>query len=144
MNDANSPARLTREPIDVPALLREVGHEQVGALAVFAGVVRAETGPDGRPLAALEYSAYEPMALRCMESLAAEATRRHGLHAVRIVHRLGELRIGEMSVAVVVSSAHRAAAMDACRELIERLKVDAPIFKRELWAGGQTSWVNAV
>jgi len=136
--------RLVREPIDVAALVREVADATVGAVATFVGVVRRGIGPGGQPLVALEYTAYEPMALAEMERLAQEALRQYELHAVRVVHRLGRLNIGEASVAVVVSAPHRAAAFDACREIIERLKVQVPIFKREIWSGGAATWVNSI
>ncbi len=137
-------ARLTREPIDVPELCREVEHERIGAVATFVGVVRAESSETGQPLEALEYSAYQSMALREMQRLCDEALATHALHAVRLVHRLGVLPIGDASVAVVASAPHRAAAFDACRWLIEELKKSVPIFKRELWQGGGSKWVDAI
>lgn len=134
--------RLTREPIDVPALLDEVADPAGGAVGVFLGTVRLEHDADGRPLEALEYSAYEPMALRELERVVSEVAAAVPLLAARVVHRLGTLGIGAVSVAVVVATAHRAASFDACRQIIEQLKVRAPIFKRELWAGGARTWVD--
>lgn len=135
-------AWLTRDPIDLAALLRDVNCPTSGALASFLGVVRAETDTSGRALAALDYTAYEVMAGEQLERLAREALSEFGLDGVRLVHRLGRLSIGEASVAVVTSAAHRAAAFDACRALIERLKADVPIFKREIWTDGSHSWVE--
>jgi molybdopterin converting factor subunit 1 len=136
--------RLVREPIDVAALLREVADPESGAAAVFLGVVRAESSPTGQPLEALEYTAYETMALTEMDRLCAAARQRHALRAVRLVHRLGVLPVGEPSVAVVVSAAHRAEALEACRTLIEELKQDVPIFKKEIRPGGAESWVDGL
>lgn len=134
-------ARLVREPIDVAALVREVEHPGCGAIATFVGVVRAERRDDAQ-LAALDYSAYEPMALSEMERIAAAAAAAHEIHAIRVVHRLGRMEIGEASVALVVSAPHRAAAFDACRAIIERLKVSVPIFKRECWSDESSTWVD--
>ncbi len=136
--------RLMREPIDVAALLREITDPGSGAVAAFVGVVRAERSPAGQPLEALEYSAYETMALTEMDRLCTEVCRRHALRAVRVVHRLGVLPVGEPSVAVVVWAAHRDEALSACHSLIEGLKQDVPIFKKEIWTGGSESWVNGI
>lgn len=141
---AHGAARLVRDPIDTVQLENEVRGARVGAVATFVGVVRTETRADGVLLRALEYTAYEPMAMRMMEQLAAEAAQQDDGCAVRLVHRLGTLHIGEASVAVVVGSPHRAAAFDVCRSLIERLKAEVPIFKREIWDDGGASWVNEV
>ncbi|MEP0846153.1 MAG: molybdenum cofactor biosynthesis protein MoaE [Phycisphaerae bacterium] len=137
-------ARLVREPIDVVRLESEVQDARVGAVATFVGVVRTESRADGVPLRALEYSAYEPMAASVLQQLAADAAQHADVYAIRIVHRLGTLHVGEASVAVVVGSAHRAAAFDACREAIERLKAEVPIFKREIWDDGGASWVDGI
>lgn len=141
---ADSSARLVREPIDTAALVREVEHASCGAIATFAGIVRHESQPDGRPLEALEYTAFEPMALVEMERICSAVRRRYDMYAAVLVHRLGILGIGEASVVVVVSAAHRAASFDACREIVEALKRDVPIFKKEVWRGGATTWVNGI
>lgn len=141
---ARQAVRLVREPIDVAGLIREVVDAESGAVAAFVGVVRVERGPAGQPLEALEYTAYESMALTEMDRLCAAARQRYAVRAVRLVHRLGVLPLGEPSVAVVVSAAHRAEALEACRALMEDLKRDVPIFKREIWLGGAESWVNGL
>jgi molybdopterin synthase catalytic subunit len=143
-NVSRQAVRLVREPINVAALLGEVADPGSGAVATFVGVVRAERGPAGQPLEALEYSAYETMALTEMNRLCTEACRRHALRAVRMVHRLGVLPVGEPSVALVVWAAHRDEALSACHSLIEGLKQDVPIFKKEIWLGGSESWVNGI
>jgi len=135
-------ARLVREAIDVNELMRALDCPESGALGVFAGVVRAETNADGLALSALEYSAYEPMALAEMNRIITETAERVPLNGALLVHRLGCLKIGEASVVIAVSTAHRAESFEACREMIEQLKVRVPIFKKELWAGGAHTWVD--
>lgn len=141
---AASSARLTRDRIDVESLLREVSNSANGAIDIFLGVVRAEAGPAGRVLQALDYSAYEPMALAEMERIVADVTRGHPISTAIVVHRLGILAIGDASIAVVVSSPHRAEAFAACRMLIERVKASVPVFKREIWDDQSHRWVNPV
>ena len=126
--------RLTREPIDGAALLATVKQPQDGALVVFDGVVRDNTR--GRRTLFLDYEAYEDMALAQMRELAGEAARRFDVHAITIVHRLGRLEIGETSILIAVASAHRGAAFDACRFLIDTLKKTVPIWKREHFEDG--------
>ena len=124
--------RLVRETIDVAAI-QDVGARD-GALCLFLGVVRGEN--DGRPVVRLEYEAYEDMALPLMEEIAAEARGRFGASDVRIVHRLGRLEVGEVSVAVAAASPHRAEAFAACRHAIDTLKARVPIWKKEFYADG--------
>ena len=124
--------RLVRERIDVAAL-QDAGDGD-GALCLFLGVVRGEN--EGRPVVRLEYEAYEDMALPMIEEIAAEARGRFGVSDVRIVHRLGRLEVGEVSVAVAVVSPHRAEAFAACRYAIDTLKARVPIWKKEFYADG--------
>lgn len=112
-----------------------------GAVCVFDGIVRDNTR--GRKTLHLDYEAYREMALSQMETLAADAVERFGVRDVALVHRLGRLLVGETSVLVAVASAHRGAAFDACRWLIDTLKKTVPIWKREqfvdgaIWADGE-------
>jgi len=112
-----------------------------GAAVVFEGVVRNQTR--GRKTLYLDYEAYEAMALRQMKGLAEQALGQFQIREVALVHRLGRLQIGETSVLIVVVSAHRAAAFDACRWLIDTLKRTVPIWKKEyfedgaVWADGE-------
>jgi molybdopterin synthase catalytic subunit len=124
--------RLVREPIDLAALSAVSPAD--GALALFTGVVRNENA--GRAVLHLEYEAYEEMALTEMETIADEALRRWPITAIRIVHRLGRMAIGETSVAVAVASPHRAEAFEACRFAIDTLKRTVPIWKKEFYADG--------
>lgn len=133
--------RLVREPIDAAAMAAALSCAESGAMATFVGVVRAEER-DGRALAALDYLAYEEMALEQMESIRRSAGERFEILDSSIVHRLGLLKIGEASIAVVVSSAHRAAAFDACRWIVDAVKADAPIWKQDVWRDGTRSWVE--
>jgi len=129
---------LTREPIDVAALL--TARPQDGAVATFLGVVRA-TSADGRGVTHLEYEAYEEMAVPEMEAIVGEAAARWDVGDVRLVHRLGRLRVGEASVAIVVTAPHRGPACEACRFVIDSLKERVPIWKKELSADG-AAWVE--
>jgi molybdopterin synthase catalytic subunit len=105
-----------------------------GAVCVFDGIVRDNTR--GRRTLYLDYEAYREMALEQMRELAAEAVAKFGVRDVAMVHRLGRLTVGETSVLIVVASAHRAAAFDACRWLIDSLKKTVPIWKKETFADG--------
>lgn len=127
-------ATLVGEPIDPEAVLTQIKRPEDGAVAMFDGIVRNHSR--GRRTLYLDYSGYEPMALRKMEQLAADAMARFAVRDVRIVHRLGRLQIGESSVYIAVSSAHRAAAFDACRWLIDTLKTTVPIWKKEYFEDG--------
>lgn len=131
---------LTRAPLSVDAVLACVRRPEAGALAVFVGVVRDHH--DGKPVTALEYTAYESMAVaemrRVVEELEAE------LDGVRLAvhHRIGPLQIGDDAVVCAASSAHRAAAFAGGRQLIDRIKERVPIWKRESGPEGAAAWVN--
>jgi MoaE-MoaD fusion protein len=133
--------RIIRDPIDASAVAERLKRPQDGAAVIFDGVVRDNTR--GRRTLYLEYDAYEPMALKQMQSLSAQARERFAVRAASIVHRLGRLQIGETSVLIVVAGAHRAAAFDACRWIIDTLKKTVPIWKKEyfedgaVWADGE-------
>lgn len=131
---------LTRQPIDRDRVLDFVESDAAGAIATFVGTVRDHH--DGRAVLSLAYEAYDEMALKELRSIADEAARRWPLHGVALVHRLGAVPVGEASVMVAVSSAHRAAAFDACRFGIERIKANVPIWKREEYADGTSAWVG--
>lgn len=125
---------LTREPFDAPALIAAAKRAEDGAVVVFDGIVRDNSR--GRRTLHLDYEAYEEMAARQLRALAGEARSRFGVRHVTMVHRLGRLQIGEASVLIVVASAHRAQAFDACRWLIDTLKKTVPIWKKETFADG--------
>ena len=140
-NEVPNDVRLVREAIDTDAVVRRLQQPSDGAVVVFKGVVRDNTR--GRRTLYLEYEAYEAMALQQMESLALEAREHFAVRGTSIVHRLGRLEIGETSVLIVVAAAHRGAAFDACRWIIDTLKKTVPIWKKEyfedgaVWADGE-------
>jgi molybdopterin converting factor subunit 1 len=125
---------LVREPIDRDALVASLQQPADGAIVIFDGIVRDNTR--GRKTLYLDYEAYEEMALAEMRKLAAEAQERFAIDRVGVVHRLGRLEIGESSIVIVVTSAHRGAAFDACRWLIDTLKRTVPVWKKEHFADG--------
>jgi molybdopterin synthase catalytic subunit/sulfur carrier protein ThiS len=131
--------RLVDEPLDVAAVLREVEDPEAGAIASFVGTVRRRSR--GRDVVHLEYEAYEEMAEPMLARLGDELTDRHGLCAFAVHHRLGRVEIGEASVVIAVSAPHRSAALDACREAIEALKTTIPLWKKEIYAGGE-EWIG--
>ena len=125
---------LTRETIDAEKMIAAAKRGEDGAVVVFDGVVRNNTR--GRQTLYLDYEAYEEMAAKQMNELAHEAVGRFGVRGVTLVHRLGRLEVGETSVLIVVASAHRGAAFEACRWLIDTLKKTVPIWKKETFADG--------
>jgi molybdopterin synthase catalytic subunit len=133
-------ARLVRAPIDANALMREVATPAHGAILLFLGVVREVN--DGRGVTGIEYSAYEAMAQRELETIASEAAERFGSSSIAIVHRLGELALEEASVGIAVAHAHRDEAYALSRWTIEELKRRVPIWKREHYVDGTRDWVD--
>jgi len=131
---------LTHDPIDTEDLLRAVTSPQAGAVVLFLGTVREMTA--GRQTVALDYECYPEMAERKMAELEAQAQERWPIVKCAIVHRLGLLKLGEASVAVAVSTAHRDAAFEAGKWLIDTLKQVVPVWKKENWADGGSEWVH--
>ncbi len=132
--------QLTHAPIDFAALTESVRSTQAGAVVLFLGTVREMT--HGRQTVALDYDAYPEMAEAKLRELEAEARSRWPVIEAGIVHRLGHLELGDVSVAVAVSCPHRHQAFDAGRFLIDRLKEVVPIWKKENWSDGSTEWVH--
>jgi molybdopterin synthase catalytic subunit len=132
--------RLTREPIDCADLTEQVRRSDCGAVVTFLGTVRDLT--EDRITVALDYEAYPGMAEKKMAEIENDTRARWLVGAMIMVHRLGHLEVGEVSVAVAVSCPHRAQAFEACRHAIDRLKELVPIWKKENWAGGGTEWVH--
>ena len=132
---------LTRSAIPVADLVRRMKAQEDGAVVVFEGIVRINSR--GRGTLYLEYEAYEPMAMRKMEAIGQEARRNFEIDHIGLIHRLGRLEIGETSVAIIVTAAHRRAAFSACQFAIDRLKRIVPIWKKEyfedgaVWAEGE-------
>lgn len=131
---------LTDAPIDYRELTEQVRSTRAGAVVTFLGTVREFT--DGRRTIALDYDAYAPMARSELEKVARAAASRWPLIAVAVAHRLGRLELGEVSVAVAVSSPHRRDAFEAAQYIMDETKRRVPIWKRENWSDGQTEWVH--
>ncbi len=129
-------------PLDPRPLEAEVRTDEDGAVITFSGVTRNHN--DGQSVEALSYEAYGEMASKLMVDLFQEAMQRFPITRARVAHRLGEVPIGEASILVVVSAQHRAEAFDACRYLMDRVKAEVPIFKKERLAGprGESRWVG--
>lgn len=127
-------------PIDCPALLAEVASDAFGATSLFVGTVREVN--DGRAVTGMEYASYEAMAAAELARIADEAALVFGTPALVIEHRIGTLGLGEASVAIAVSHAHRAPALDATRYVIEQLKQRVPIWKREHYTDGTREWID--
>ena len=131
--------RITPEPLDALELMQAVGNDAAGAVSLFAGVVRNENL--GRRVEFLEYDAYPPMAERKMREIADEVRARWPVTGVAMAHRTGRLQIGEASVIIAVSSPHRADAIEACHYAIDRLKAVVPVWKKEVFEGGE-EWLE--
>jgi len=131
--------RLSGDPLSVDAAVAEVRDRRAGAIATFIGTTRAHSR--GRDVLYLEYEAYEGMAEQVMAALASKLAERHELSKVAIHHRVGRVDVGETSVVVAVSAPHRAAALAACSEAIDELKVSVPLWKKETYAGGE-EWIG--
>jgi len=131
--------RLSETPLSVEDAVAEVRTDEAGAIATFVGTTRRRSRD--REVLHLEYEAYEGMAEKVMADLAEALAERHDLCAVAIHHRVGRVSIGETSVVIAVSAPHRAAALAACREAIDELKVTVPLWKKELYVGGE-EWIG--
>ncbi len=132
--------RITRSPIDPLELLRRVRTDSDGAVVVFTGVVRNHDA--GRAVERLTYEAYEAMAEERLREICSAVAAAYEIGDVAAVHRVGELEIGDVSVVVAVAAPHREPAFRACREVIERVKREVPIWKRERYAGGDEAWLE--
>lgn len=133
-------AELREEPLSVEEVTKAVADPAAGGIALFIGAVRDQD--EGRDVTALSYSAHPSAAaelLRCAERIAAA----HQVTAIAAVHRTGDLEIGDLAVIVGVSAPHRAEALEACRELIDDLKLTVPIWKHQAFAGGASEWVGS-
>ena len=131
---------ITTAPIDHAAVTERVRSNLAGAVCSFLGTVREMTGD--RRTASLDYEAYPAMAEKKMAELEAEARRRWPIIEVALVHRVGHLELGEISVVVAVSCPHRNQSFEACRWLIDTLKSEVAIWKKEVWEDGTGNWVH--
>ena len=131
---------ITRKPIDPTKVLESVLDDSAGGVVLFIGTVRNSNR--GRRVTAIDYEAYKEMADRKIGELAKEVRRRWPVKALAFIHRVGTLNVGEVSVAVAVSSAHRAEAFEAARFAIDRIKKSLPIWKHETLKGGERVWLE--
>jgi molybdopterin synthase catalytic subunit len=131
--------RVTGEPLSLDAVVREVADDRAGAIATFSGTVRSESR--GRSVVHLDYEAYAEMAEEVIARLAAELEQRYELCAIAIHHRTGRVEIGEPSVVIAVSAPHRHDALAACKEAIDTLKETVPLWKKEVYEGGE-EWIG--
>jgi molybdopterin synthase catalytic subunit len=132
---------ITFVPLSIEEIYAKSDDPGNGAVVVMSGMVRNQT--DGKPVVSLEYQAYEPMALRVFYQIAADVRSSWpDVKRVVIYHRIGRLQVGEISVLVAVGCPHRSEAFDACRYAIDTLKHNAPIWKKEHWEDGSSSWVS--
>ncbi|GAA4862567.1 molybdenum cofactor biosynthesis protein MoaE [Luteimonas vadosa] len=142
MSEGTPLFRIASGPIDIGPLQARLANPRAGACTVFEGRVRAHH--DGRSVSGLFYEAYVPLAESEGTRIVADAIARHGCIAACCVHRIGDLGIGELAVWVGVSAAHRGAAFDACREIIDEVKARVPIWKRERYVEGDACWQHPV
>lgn len=131
---------ITQDPIDTGEVLGLVGAAEDGAVLLFLGVVRNHN--EGRGVVGIRYEAYQAMAERVLAEIAREAAERLGTDRIAVVHRIGELSVGETSTAIAVSSPHRAEAFDAGRYIIEEIKVRLPVWKEERYGEGDSRWLD--
>lgn len=132
--------QLSSSPLDLQACMSFVASPAAGGIDIFVGTVRNST--KGKEVRRLEFEAYESMAISEMQKIAEEAIDKFQVLNIAVHHRIGALNIGEIPVIIAVSAAHRAAAFDACRFIIDTLKQTVPIWKKEIFADGEV-WVNA-
>ncbi len=132
--------RIQTQPIETDELCRNVASENAGAVILFIGTTRRMTA--GRETVRLEYDCYESMALSELNKLRDETLERWPLTGCAVVHRIGVVEIGEASVAVAISSPHRASAYEASQWLMDTLKKKVPIWKKEQWTDGETDWIH--
>jgi molybdopterin synthase catalytic subunit len=130
---------LTEEPVSLDAVVREVATDEAGAIATFSGTARRHSR--GRVVLHLDYEGYEGMAEEMMAKLAGDLRERYEIHGVAIHHRVGRVELGEPSVVIAVSAAHRADALAACKDAIDILKTDVPLWKKEVYEGGE-EWIG--
>jgi molybdopterin synthase catalytic subunit len=136
---------LTGQALDLEKVLDFIarpGEPSVGGVNCFLGITRGETSTTGSSLLALDYESYAEMATAHMHRLAEQAGQRWRILRLALLHRVGRVAVGEPSIVIAVATPHRAEAFDACRWLIDTLKAEVPIWKREVWADGPGDWVE--
>ena len=143
MSSESSWIELVSTPLDAARAIAYVSDvAEAGGVCTFLGTTRAETSPSGQQLLALDYEAYAEMALKQLRQLGQDARKRWPVLRIAILHRLGRVPISEASVLIAVSCPHRGEAFEACRWIIDALKKDVAIWKKEVWADGSGTWVH--
>ena len=132
------PVSITRESIDITALRQRALHPQAGAVLIFCGDIRNHS--DEQSVEKLEYESHESMALNQMSQVVEEASNQWPIHYVEVIHRLGLMEVMECSIAIAVSTSHRVDAYEASRFIIDTIKRSVPIWKKEHFSDGQSSW----
>jgi molybdopterin synthase catalytic subunit len=133
---------LTDRAIPVGEVIEGAYHDEAGGVSVFLGTTRAEANARDQALQALDYEAYAEMAVKQLHDLARGARERWPIRRLAILHRTGRVHVGQPSVLIVVAAPHRGEAFDACRWIIDTLKNDVAIWKKEVWADGSGTWVH--
>ncbi len=141
MNQKEDVIGLQSGPLDVNAAIGAVSDGDSGAISVFLGTTRRDAAA-GREVVALDYEAYGEMAEAQMRRLVEEARRGWGISRIVMLHRIGRVDVGQPSVLIAVSTPHRAEAFEACRFLIDRLKAEVTIWKKEIWSDRSSDWVE--
>jgi molybdopterin synthase catalytic subunit len=136
--------QIQADAIDTDKAIAFVADPRAGGIDVFLGTTRAERHADGRDLVALDYEAYTDMAAKQLQQLAATARLRWPIVKLVILHRMGRVALAEPSVVIAVSCPHRGDAFEACRWLIDALKADVTIWKKEVWSDGNGTWVHPI
>jgi molybdopterin synthase catalytic subunit len=141
MNQKEDMIGLRSTPLDAGAAITAVSDGDSGAIAIFLGTTRRDAA-EGREVVALDYEAYGEMAEAQMHRLVDEARQRWRIIRIVMLHRIGRVDVGQPSVLIAVSTPHRAEAFEACRFLIDRIKAEATIWKKEIWSDRSSSWVE--
>jgi molybdopterin synthase catalytic subunit len=139
LREADVHVRVTRDVIDAQQVLARIGSSADGAAVLFLGTVREQN--DDRPVTGMRYDAYVEMAEPVLRAIAEEAAERAGSDRVAVEHRIGELNVGDISVAIAVSTPHRAESFDAARYVIEQIKLRLPVWKHEHYTDGASQWL---
>jgi molybdopterin synthase catalytic subunit len=144
MNHSADWCQLLSSPLETARAIEFVSHTEAGGVAVFLGTTRAESrNPDNQPLLALDYEAYAELAIRQLQDLATRARQKWPMILkLALLHRTGRVPLSEPSVVIAVSTPHRAHAFEACRWLIDTLKAEVAIWKKEVWQDGTGTWVD--
>jgi molybdopterin synthase catalytic subunit len=142
MSESPDTILISDRPLDASATIAAVSDGSAGGIAVFLGTTRAEKNKQGQNLLSLDYEAYEEMAIKQLHALAKHSREKWPICGLAILHRIGRVEVGQPSVLIAISTPHRAEAFEACKFIIDALKAQATIWKKEIWADGESTWVH--